>query len=84
MKLLEPVLPRIKGSPNPPYAPFALSYQIMLDCWRSNPNERPRFSELVKRLGDLLQASVQQVHGSPWDATRPVSTGVTLPFPAHF
>uniref|UniRef100_A0A669R6Q3 receptor protein-tyrosine kinase n=1 Tax=Phasianus colchicus TaxID=9054 RepID=A0A669R6Q3_PHACC len=35
-------------------------YQIMLDCWRSNPNERPRFSELVKRLGDLLQASVQQ------------------------
>ncbi|OXB81406.1 UNVERIFIED_CONTAM: hypothetical protein H355_001623 [Colinus virginianus] len=35
-------------------------YQIMLDCWQSNPNERPRFSELVKRLGDLLQASVQQ------------------------
>uniref|UniRef100_A0A8C2UDM7 receptor protein-tyrosine kinase n=1 Tax=Coturnix japonica TaxID=93934 RepID=A0A8C2UDM7_COTJA len=35
-------------------------YQIMLDCWRSNPNDRPRFSELVKRLGDLLQASVQQ------------------------
>ncbi|NP_989583.2 vascular endothelial growth factor receptor 1 precursor [Gallus gallus] len=35
-------------------------YQIMLDCWRSNPNERPWFSELVKRLGDLLQASVQQ------------------------
>ncbi|KAL8190951.1 UNVERIFIED_CONTAM: Vascular endothelial growth factor receptor 1, partial [Gekko kuhli] len=35
-------------------------YQIMLDCWQSNPNERPRFSELVKRLGDLLQANVQQ------------------------
>ncbi|OXB55002.1 hypothetical protein ASZ78_013721 [Callipepla squamata] len=35
-------------------------YQIMLDCWQSNPNKRPRFSELVKRLGDLLQASVQQ------------------------
>uniref|UniRef100_A0A8C3GRI7 receptor protein-tyrosine kinase n=1 Tax=Cairina moschata TaxID=8855 RepID=A0A8C3GRI7_CAIMO len=35
-------------------------YQIMMDCWRSNPNERPRFSELVKRLGDLLQANVQQ------------------------
>ncbi|KFU99212.1 Vascular endothelial growth factor receptor 1, partial [Pterocles gutturalis] len=30
-------------------------YQIMLDCWRSNPNDRPRFSELVKKLGDLLQ-----------------------------
>ncbi|XP_054829736.1 vascular endothelial growth factor receptor 1 [Eublepharis macularius] len=35
-------------------------YQIMLDCWQSEPNERPRFSELVKRLGDLLQANVQQ------------------------
>ncbi|KAK2519123.1 hypothetical protein Q9233_012176 [Columba guinea] len=35
-------------------------YQIMLDCWRSNPNDRPRFSELVKKLGDLLQAKVQQ------------------------
>lgn len=36
-------------------------YQIMLDCWQGDPNERPRFSELVKRLGDLLQANVQQV-----------------------
>ncbi|KAJ6662313.1 hypothetical protein lerEdw1_012477 [Lerista edwardsae] len=35
-------------------------YQIMLDCWQGDPNERPRFSELVKRLGDLLQANVQQ------------------------
>ncbi|KGL75334.1 Vascular endothelial growth factor receptor 1, partial [Tinamus guttatus] len=35
-------------------------YQIMLDCWRSDPNDRPRFSELVTKLGDLLQASVQQ------------------------
>lgn len=33
----------------------------MLDCWQSNPNDRPRFSELVKKLGDLLQANVQQV-----------------------
>ncbi|RMC07250.1 hypothetical protein DUI87_16707 [Hirundo rustica rustica] len=36
------------------------SYQIMLDCWQSNPNDRPRFCELVKKLGDLLQANVQQ------------------------
>uniref|UniRef100_A0A663LXL5 Vascular endothelial growth factor receptor 1 n=1 Tax=Athene cunicularia TaxID=194338 RepID=A0A663LXL5_ATHCN len=35
-------------------------YQIMLDCWQSNPNDRPKFSELVKKLGDLLQANVQQ------------------------
>ncbi|XP_066474944.1 vascular endothelial growth factor receptor 1 [Tiliqua scincoides] len=35
-------------------------YQIMLDCWQGDPNERPIFSGLVKRLGDLLQANVQQ------------------------
>ncbi|XP_006832106.1 PREDICTED: vascular endothelial growth factor receptor 1 [Chrysochloris asiatica] len=35
-------------------------YQIMLDCWHKNPKERPRFAELVEKLGDLLQANVQQ------------------------
>ncbi|XP_043929203.1 vascular endothelial growth factor receptor 1 isoform X2 [Protopterus annectens] len=35
-------------------------YQTMLDCWQSEPKERPTFPELVKRLGDLLQANVQQ------------------------
>uniref|UniRef100_A0AAQ5XJ05 receptor protein-tyrosine kinase n=1 Tax=Amphiprion ocellaris TaxID=80972 RepID=A0AAQ5XJ05_AMPOC len=36
-------------------------YQTMLDCWQGEPQERPTFTELVERLGDLLQASVQQV-----------------------
>ncbi|XP_022615628.1 vascular endothelial growth factor receptor kdr-like [Seriola dumerili] len=35
-------------------------YQTMLDCWHGEPQERPTFTELVERLGDLLQASVQQ------------------------
>ncbi|OWK00637.1 FLT1 [Cervus elaphus hippelaphus] len=35
-------------------------YQIMLDCWHKDPKERPRFVELVEKLGDLLQANVQQ------------------------
>ncbi|KAJ8255109.1 hypothetical protein GJAV_G00201010 [Gymnothorax javanicus] len=35
-------------------------YQTMLDCWQGEPAERPTFTELVERLGDLLQASVQQ------------------------
>lgn len=36
-------------------------YQTMLDCWHGEPQGRPTFTELVERLGDLLQASVQQV-----------------------
>lgn len=35
-------------------------YQTMLDCWHGEPSQRPSFTELVERLGDLLQASVQQ------------------------
>lgn len=35
-------------------------YQTMLDCWHGEPSTRPTFTELVERLGDLLQASVQQ------------------------
>lgn len=35
-------------------------YQTMLDCWQGEPLDRPTFTELVEKLGDLLQASVQQ------------------------
>ncbi|EPY74742.1 vascular endothelial growth factor receptor 1 [Camelus ferus] len=35
-------------------------YQTMLDCWHRDPADRPRFAELVEKLGDLLQANVQQ------------------------
>ncbi|XP_037531691.1 vascular endothelial growth factor receptor kdr-like [Nematolebias whitei] len=43
----------------PDYAPTEI-YQTMLDCWQGEPQQRPTFTELVERLGDLLQASVQQ------------------------
>uniref|UniRef100_A0A6Q2YB95 receptor protein-tyrosine kinase n=1 Tax=Esox lucius TaxID=8010 RepID=A0A6Q2YB95_ESOLU len=36
-------------------------YQTMLDCWQGESGDRPTFTDLVERLGDLLQASVQQV-----------------------
>ncbi|XP_067404381.1 vascular endothelial growth factor receptor kdr-like isoform X2 [Emydura macquarii macquarii] len=35
-------------------------YQTMLDCWHGVATERPTFTDLVERLGDLLQANVQQ------------------------
>lgn len=36
-------------------------YQTMLDCWLDRPTDRPTFTELVEHLGNLLQASAQQV-----------------------
>lgn len=45
---------------------FVCRYQTMLDCWQGEPQERPTFTELVEQLGDLLQASVQQVEQTDW------------------
>lgn len=36
-------------------------YQTMLDCWMDRATDRPTFAELVEHLGNLLQASAQQV-----------------------
>ncbi|XP_061454312.1 vascular endothelial growth factor receptor kdr-like isoform X2 [Rhineura floridana] len=44
---------------SPEYSTLEI-YQTMLDCWHGAPTERPTFTELVERLGDLLQANVQQ------------------------
>jgi len=44
------------------YRPIvARRYQTMLDCWLERPTDRPTFAELVEHLGNLLQASAQQV-----------------------
>nr|CAL91935.1 putative VEGF receptor precursor [Paracentrotus lividus] len=43
----------------PDYAPHEI-YHIMLDCWHTEPKERPHFSELVHKLGDQLAANVKQ------------------------
>ncbi|XP_052470563.1 vascular endothelial growth factor receptor kdr-like [Carassius gibelio] len=43
----------------PEYASSEI-YQTMLECWHGEPSKRPTFTELVEKLGDLLQASVQQ------------------------
>ncbi|XP_004680229.1 PREDICTED: vascular endothelial growth factor receptor 1 [Condylura cristata] len=59
-------------------------YQIMLDCWHKDPKERPRFAELVEKLGDLLQANVQQDGKDyiPLNAILTGSSGFTYSAPA--
>ncbi|KAH9373810.1 hypothetical protein HPB48_007468 [Haemaphysalis longicornis] len=39
----------------------ARRYEVMQSCWQAEPKERPDFSTLVCRLGDLLQAGVRDV-----------------------
>lgn len=45
--------------------PCVHRYQTMLDCWLDRPTDRPTFTELVEHLGNLLQASAQQVRLNP-------------------
>ncbi|KAK8776607.1 hypothetical protein V5799_030047, partial [Amblyomma americanum] len=45
----------------PDYAPGDV-YRIMQSCWQAEPKERPEFSTLVTRLGDLLQAGVRDYY----------------------
>ncbi|XP_037708354.1 vascular endothelial growth factor receptor 1 isoform X4 [Drosophila subpulchrella] len=41
----------------PPYANQEL-YEIMLECWRKNPESRPLFPELEQRFGNMLGEDV--------------------------
>ena len=42
--------------PKPPYFVIPLSsYAIIVDCWYSNPQQRPKFSCLVQQYDDLLE-----------------------------
>ncbi|KAL1438156.1 hypothetical protein MTO96_048246 [Rhipicephalus appendiculatus] len=45
----------------PDYAPDDV-YEIMQSCWQGEPKERPDFSTLVTRVGDLLEAGVRNYY----------------------
>lgn len=38
-----------------------LIYNIMLECWRARPVQRPTFGNLVDKLGNLLEEGVRKV-----------------------
>ncbi|KJE90963.1 protein tyrosine kinase src [Capsaspora owczarzaki ATCC 30864] len=47
--------------PNPQGCPPTL-YQIMYDCWKANPDDRPTFESLQYRLEDLIVNSAGEYH----------------------
>lgn len=38
-----------------------IRYDVMMECWRARPILRPSFTELVERLGSMLEESVRKV-----------------------
>lgn len=42
----------------PPLAPSCV-YDIMLECWSQEPTERPSFSTLADRIGDMMEESLR-------------------------
>lgn len=45
----------------PDYAPNIIG-EIMFNCWKSEPNERPTFSQLEEMLGNQLESSVSSYY----------------------
>jgi len=43
----------------PTLAPSSL-YDLMLDCWTHEPTERPKFPDLVSRIGGLMEEGLRQ------------------------
>ena len=43
----------------PPYCPDEI-YELMLSCWRVEPDERPTFTEICAQIMQLLESANQQ------------------------
>jgi len=60
----------------PPHATNDI-YDVMDNCWKANPNERPTFQDLEDILGDQLEASVRQHYidlNDPYDRANALRT----------
>ncbi|XP_065210979.1 vascular endothelial growth factor receptor 1-like [Planococcus citri] len=58
---------------------FATSkiYNIMMDCWKEHPKQRPSFDELVQKLGDILEPPTQSQN--PNDDAKECATILNAP-----
>ena len=46
-------------------------YQLMLDCWKHNPDERPTFAQLILTLERMMTADTPYYDFSNLDETQP-------------
>ena len=47
-----------------------VSYSLMMDCWKQNPDERPSFQELVKNLERMMLQEVEYLDFELLDETK--------------
>ena len=47
-----------------------VSYSLMMECWKQNPDERPSFQELVERLEQLMLQDVEYFDFNKVDETK--------------
>ena len=52
------------------YFHFALSYSLMLDCWKQVQDERPSFQELFERLEQLMLQEVEYLDFNKIDQSK--------------
>ena len=45
----------------PPLTPNPIA-QVMTNCWRQEPNERPTFTQLEQRLSAMLETSITDLY----------------------
>ncbi|CAH1777673.1 unnamed protein product [Owenia fusiformis] len=66
----------------PQFASFQI-YQLMKMCWEAEPEDRPTFSEITERVGNLLEANIKQQYidlNIPYAAIQlPSENGPTTP-----
>jgi len=52
------------------YFHFALSYSLMLDCWKQDRDERPSFQELFERLEQMMLQEVEYLDFNKIDQSK--------------
>lgn len=48
-------------------------YDIMMQCWKNKPEERPTFDYLQSVLGDFYTATETQYQQQPWEKSASIS-----------
>ena len=69
-------------------------FDLMLECWQSDPTRRPTFSSMADVLGSLLESSVRRlyvdlnnsyIHSNAEKTEQEIHPGyINMAYPAHY